>query len=513
MSARILPCIADGYIQNRIFNGKTRSTDANVGLGGTIDIFKLYDEHPISSSMEFTLSGAIELSRGLLKFDLDPIRALTGSVIDLNTNFSCSLLMESVFAGQPVPSNTSLSVHLLSKSFDEGQGFDVVSYNDLDSANFVTASVSAGSASLWNITGSGKSGYLGQKNVDYITGSADFGDLISNQLFKLGIENLNVDVTKLVSASLTQDIDHGFRLSLSSSHETDDKSYFVFRFASRHSTNPAIRPRLYVRWNDAVQDHHEDFQFDLSGSLFLRNYARGRLTNIVSGTALTQITGNNSILLKLESGSTKFFVTGAQHNFGTNLWQSGTYSASFLIPSVKNSTLYTEIQSAGSASFDEIWSSLDESIAYHSASTPFVVKSQVRSFSNSPKRLVLNISNLRSQYSQNEVARFRVQVFDVDEEFKASKFPLERKSLIFPKMYYQLRDANTLDTIIPFDAKGEGDGIDGTLMSVDENGMFFDVWINDLPLGRSYKFDFKIKENNGSEMIFSDLDLKFVVAN
>jgi len=87
-----------------------------------------------------------------------------------------------------------------------------------------------------------------------------------------------------------------------------------------------------------------------------------------------------------------------------------------------------------------------------------------------------------------------VRVFDVDENVKVSKLPVERKSIIMTNMYYQLVDSITQDIILPYDIKGEGDGIDGTLLSTNSNGMEFEIFVSDLSFGRTYEFQFKIKD-------------------
>jgi hypothetical protein len=140
----------------------------------------------------------------------------------------------------------------LAKSFDEGVGKDIISFSDVDSSNFITASVSGQTPTLWTFTGSNKEGLLGSSDLDIIT-SGNLNDgkgtvlLWKSQLFESGEEDLNVDVTTIVSGVLSSQIpDCGFRISLSGSEETDEKTRFVKRFASRHATTVENRPRLIV---------------------------------------------------------------------------------------------------------------------------------------------------------------------------------------------------------------------------------------------------------------------------
>jgi len=73
---RILSASKDSYVTNKIIGNSFRATDANVGQAASIDIFKLYAE-----SISGSDSSPIELSRGLVKFNLNPLRSLTSSIL------------------------------------------------------------------------------------------------------------------------------------------------------------------------------------------------------------------------------------------------------------------------------------------------------------------------------------------------------------------------------------------------------------------------------------------------
>ena len=151
---RILTASKDTYITNKIINNDFRATDANVGRAGTLDLFKLFDESDISGE-----SKPKELTRVLVKFDLNPLRQLTGSILDYtDPSFKCNVKMFDVMGGQTLPSNFKLILFPLSKSFDEGIGKDVVKFQDLDAANFITSSISGDTAVTWNITGANAQG-------------------------------------------------------------------------------------------------------------------------------------------------------------------------------------------------------------------------------------------------------------------------------------------------------------------------------------------------------------------
>lgn len=476
----------DTYITNKIING-TRVIDANVGQAGTLDLFKLADE---SASGSFTGS-ILEVSRILIHFDLDPLRALTGSILDFtDSSFKANLKMRDVFGGQTLPSNFKIIAYPLSKSFEEGNGFDINQFRDLDSSNFVTASQGV----TWSLQGAENSGTLNATLLDIIEdGNVGTGieDLFRVQSFTNGTEDLNLDVTAIVSATLAGAIpDHGYRISFSGTQETDGITRFVKRFTSRHANDPALRPSLEVFFDDSIQDNHGNFFFDLSGTLYLNNFHLGQPANILFNGQ--QITGSNSLILHLVSGSgsTFFekFVTASQFSIGTN-FQTGVYCANFAIGTNETGSIRAEIDAAGSATFTEIWESLDGSQGFFTGS--LVIKTVTRTaFDSVPDKVNIVVRNNQGKYQSTEKARFHVFAQNPLERVKTSKLPFERKSLLFDNMFYQIRDANSGKIQIPFETTNNG-----TKLSVHDNGMFFDLFMSDLEVGRTY----------GIELRFTDL--------
>lgn len=508
---RIIRASKDTYITNRIIHDQFRAIDSNVGLAGTLDLFKLAAESSYDDTGPFVsgTNDAIELSRILIKFDLTPLMALTSSVLDINhSSFSCTLRLVDVLGGQTLPSNYSLVLYPLSQSFDEGIGRDVNAFEDIDAANYVTASVSSGLAT-WFVTGASQQGYVGQESIDVITGSTRLGDLFAVQIFEAGDEDLSMDITKIVSATLTQQIpNHGFRIGFSGTQETDDRTRFVKRFATRHSTNPRLRPMIEVGFDDSTIDHHSNFLFNVSGTLFLNNFQRGTLANIVSGVALTAVTGANSMLLTLVSGSyasgsyyTKSIVA-SQHMVGLNAID-GVYSATFAISPWESGSLLSEVRNVHSATFTEIWSSLDRTEAYYTGT--LIVNDFDRSaFLNAPERLKMNITNLR-HFKSDEKARLRIFVQDEGFKFKATKLPYESRSLIFDRLHYRIVDVNSDEIIYDFDTVKNS-----TRLSTDAEGMYFDLYLCDLDVGRVYGVDILI-DAHGATQIFRNVGGTFRV--
>jgi len=242
---KILTASADTYITNKILNKSARATDANMGLASTIDIFKLYDESSFDGE-----SNPIELSRGLVKFDLSDISSLDPSVLD---DFSCVLKLYDVFGGQTTPSNFSLRVDPLAQSFDEGSGRDVESFDDLDVCNFITSSYASGVEEYFGYWDDTATPMFDISSLDDINTTVPLYS--STQEFETGQEDLSVDVTTAITAMLATTItNNGFRISFIQSEEQDAKTRFVKRFVSRHSNDKNKTPRLIIKYNDAATD-------------------------------------------------------------------------------------------------------------------------------------------------------------------------------------------------------------------------------------------------------------------
>jgi hypothetical protein len=91
--------------------------------------------------------------------------------------------------GDQTPSNFTLTVNPLAKSFSEGTGFDVIEYRDLDSVNWLTSSKNGNSFITWSVSGANASGSIGDSNIDFYT---NFEKQVS---FDTGQEDLYTEIT------------------------------------------------------------------------------------------------------------------------------------------------------------------------------------------------------------------------------------------------------------------------------------------------------------------------------
>lgn len=506
---RILTASKDTYITNKIVNNKFRAKDANVGDAGTLDLFKLYNESTITGE-----DLPIENSRLLIKFPIEEITSMDNNKqIDINDDsFKCYIHLHDVYGGQTTPSKFSLILFPLSQSFDEGIGRDIVKFSDLDTTNFLTASINNGEPVLWNLEGAAMSGSVNQENIDIITsGTYSTADpqpapvaINVEQYFETGKEDLYMDITKIVSGTVAGLVpDYGFLIAFSGSYEKNDKSYFVKRFASRNASVTSLRPKLILKFDDSIQDKHENFIFNVSSSLYLLNYHYGNLSNIVSGEPQSEISGEDCMILKIESGSFKSVINVSQALRGRHRID-GVYSASFMINSY-DSRIRDHVNASGSIVFNEIWSSSDETITYLSSSIEINRENRRIANTKNQNNILVSVLNVNDEYQSGEKIKVRVFAEDRDRPIKYVKSPFEKKSQIFYEMYFRIRDVFDGKILIDFD-----DVYNSTKLSTDADGMFFDVYTDSLPKGRVYSFDFLIKRN-GINTIIKDVATKFKI--
>ena len=479
---KIIKSDKDTYITNKVVKGNRRE-ESNVGAAGTLDLFKLYGSS-LSGSTPLT-----EISRILIHFDLSDLKKLSqeGKLDVGDSSFWCKLHLKDVYGGQPTPANFTVNVFPLSASFDEGIGRDVSYYTDSDISNWISSS----RGNKWFVTGCG----LSSNEItpgDYITSSFSVPSTKSFQIFTKGSEDLIVDVTSIVSATISGEIpDQGFRISFDDSLENNNETYFVKRFASRQAYDESKHPKMTIGFDDSIDDDSQNLEFDISNKVTLYNYGNsGDLSNLISGSST--VSGSNCLLLRLlteiSGGYYSLEFSGSQHSFGTNP-TTGIYQAEINVSSF-DSTIKTKLIQSGSVEFLPIWSSLDKTVAYVTGSA-FEMKPSLKTSSRNSKNYVVSVLNVKPTYHENQEAYAKVNIFDYSSPMiKAKKVPHELPGIVLKKVYYRIRDAVTNEEIVPFETDKNS-----TKVSSDSSGMFFTFNTSGFLVGRSYVIDIMIDQS------------------
>ena len=382
----------------------------------------------------------------------------------------------------------------------------------------------------WTSGGMEYGGIAGTPNADYYNSillSSGYLPLEFTQSFARGDENLLVDVTPAVKLMITGDLpDYGFRLSFTGSQETDDVTRFVKRFSTRQSRNSNLHPSLVVKYNDSFIDNQAQAFFDYSNKLGVYYYPFGNPTNFLSGS--TSVAGSGSLVLDLLAKQSQYVTattysishqanityttsswayfcasfTGSQIQIG-GINQPGSYYADVYIPS--NATGLSDVRKAdGTVDFVPTWRSPDNTVIFTTG--PSITFSPLAGSGNSysSKNYGVNIINLSETYASSDAPVFRVFTYDYDTTLTSFYLPYKAKPKIFQTMYWRVIDPFTKEVIIPFDDVG-------TLMSADADGMYFKLYMNDLPVNRQYEFEMLIKENNGQSTLVQNQGFKFKV--
>jgi hypothetical protein len=509
---RLISASADCYITNKYIEN-SRSLDANVGQAGTLDMFKLYDETTVTG-----VSGAIiELTRGLIKFDYTDF---SGAFDISSPNFTASVRLKNVYGGQTTPSNFTLALYPLSKAFDEGRGFDVATYRDIDTANFLKCSTDTS----WSLTGAAATGSLGQSVDVIVSGNLGAGmvGLGSYCTFERGDEDGVFNVTRVVSASLAGILpNHGFRLSFISQQEQDSVTRFVKRFGTKQALSKEIHPKLIVEYNDQVLDTTSHPVFGVSQSFFVYNSLRGNVANFVSGGV--QITGSNSLVLQLvASKSVSYYTSSYQANFAQIIThktssttyfsqsfnasqynsQTGMYVINFNLDTVGNTYLSTFVSNSNEVGFDAYWKSLDGTVVFARKFVKFKTMQGEFSNSNEPNYFV-NITNLKEKYSTTQDVRLNLFIQDRTQSVTAMRVTDAAKCTILNDVRWRLRKAYSKAIVVPF--------AESTRLSSNAETMYFDIYMSDLDINEVYELEFLIKNDQGKDILISDHGFTFKV--
>lgn len=480
----------DTYITNRVIKN-VRQYKSNVGDASSLDLYKLYG---ISSSGSLPNT---ELTRLLIHFDIDNLRTLySQNKIDIShPSFKCYMNLYDVYGGQPTPKNFTVQVYPLSASFDEGIGKDVVYYSDYDVANWLTASIDG----VWFTSGCGLGG-LHNQTVDYIT-SINGDSTQSTQLFRDGTENLYIDVTTAISATLAGIIpDNGFRVNFADSIESNNKTYFVKRFAARNAYNVNKHPSLSVKFDDSINDDSLNLLLDQESTIFMYNYNNNDLNNLQSGS--TEILGSNCLLLKLETNSNLvsssnpyvLYFTGSQHSVGLCDYE-GIYSASFTISS-NDPVIKNKLTLSGNIKFTPVWCSFDKTVAYMTGSKLTFNERSTYTYIKTNSGYSVNVYNINSEIREDEVITARVHIYDKHHYLTAtSKLPVELPGMVLKNVYYSVRNVDDNTVVIPFDSDHNS-----TRLSADTNGMYFNFNASTLPKNNRYVIDIKIINSNNTQL-------------
>ena len=471
MSIKRYFATADNTITNA-FNGDltTRATGSNAGAADVVEIFSIYGQAITSST---------EASRALIQFDISQINTdRTSGLIPTSGEVSFYLKLFNVSHRETTPKNYTLAIQAVSQSWEEGNGLDLDTREDL----------------TYDVVGSNWIKRSG--NNSWAAQGGDFHAApVFTATFDEGTEDLEVNVTSLVEqwiAGTKQN--YGFGIFLSGSFESGTTSNYTKKFFARSSEFFFKRPVIEARFNNDIKDDRGDFYSSSSlapaedniNTLYLHNYVRGRLRNIPSiGTGsifvdLYQTLGGTAETLCINTPATGGYVS------------TGIYSCSVCV-----STTATTLR--------DVWHN-GSGTEFHTGTIS--VDSFASEVYSTNERYVLSISNMKSYYGSQDTARFRLyarrknwspSIYTV-----ASNTP---ENLIIPSASYEI--CRTIDNlkVIPF-----GTGSDfHTGLAYDVSGNYFDLDLSMLEAGYSYDIKFAFYNDSVTDWQVQPYTFRFKV--
>ena len=357
---------------------------------------------------------------------------------------------------------------------------------NLDSAIvYVTASTAAAATAH-----AAKVGTLANLSIEINTSGSNStkwtsqgGDFLStnatSKYFETGLENLEVDVTSIVNVWRgNSSLNYGFGVFLSSSYESEAKSFFTKKFFGRDSEFHYQKPVLEARWDSARKDDRGYFYASSSlvsandnlNTLYLYNRVRGRLRDYpVAPTSA-------SIRLSTTAGTGSSLVSASVGRVET-----GIYSASIAVDT-NASTVY------------DIWYS--GTVGYHTGTIN--VKS-FQSLGYNPEDIyVLSMPGLRKEYRRNQTHRLNLYVRERNwsPNIFTQAVRSSISSLVIPSASFQLRRCIDDLVVVPY---GTG-STSHTGLSYDVSGNYFDLDTTYLETGYLYDVQYSFyDEENGWE--------------
>jgi hypothetical protein len=365
----------------------TRGTGSNAGLADSLSVFSIYAQESSSS---------LEAARTLIQFPITSsqisgvttiLQDRTAGKIPASGSVNFYLKMFNVAHDQTVPRNFTLVVSPISQSWEEGNGVDLDNHSDLTYDGTGSNWVNARANTAWTNQGG-----------DFLTASI-YNEYNYTQTFDSGIEDLEVDITGLVEQWILGVGSGGYNnygvgVFLTGSQENGTQSYYKKMFSARSSEYFFSRPVIEARWDNSQKDNRGNFIVSSSALsstnnlnvLYIYNYHRGQLTNI-NGI------DTGAIYVSLHtSASGGEQLTATPNNPVTGGYVStGIYSASFALDTTA-STVHDR------------WFS--GSTYYNTGS--FSVSTHDPYDYNDIEQYVTNITNLKSSYSTEDTARFRL---------------------------------------------------------------------------------------------------------
>jgi len=459
--------ITNAYESNLI----TRGTGSNMGLADSVEVFSIFGQ---------ANSASLEATRILVQFPVSSsdtgttiLADRTAGKIPISGSVNFYLRLFNVATDKTLPRDFILNVSPISQSWQEGYGLDMESYSD----------------KTYNGTGSNWINAIAHvpwinEGGDFLTASL-YSDYNYTQTFPNGGEDLEIDITGLVEQWIKSTAGSGYEnygvgVFLTASQENGNRSYYTKMFSARGSEYFFKRPIIEARWDSSRKDQRGIFYVSSStlsaadnlNTIYFYNYVRGQLENLPN-------IGTEAIYVKVwtsASEGTQLTTTPASMPVTGGWVDTGIYSASFALNTTQ-SVVYDR------------WGS--GSICYHTGT--IIPISFVSSNIFETTEYITSITNLRSEYTNNDTARLRV--YTRKKNWNPTMYSAAQagvQNYIVEDIYFKVFRSIDNYEIIPY---GTG-STNCTRLSYDVSGSYFDLDMSMLEVGYEYGVRFSFYVNS-----------------
>lgn len=416
---------------------------ANSGLSDSLTIFSIYNADGFTTG-----TSGNGIARILIKFDDN---VYTNTTIPTSSQFYLRLF--NIPHAETVPISATLSVHPLTRSWDEGRGLALDPFTDLDAANWLSSSEGVS----WGSPG----------------GDALFAT-VSHQNFPKGIEDLNINITNIVSMWRSGTIaNNGFLIKLSSTLEYATQSFYTKRFSARGTEFFYNRPIIEAIWDDSINDDRNNSYTssslasaeDNANSIYLYNRIRGQYKDI-------PYIGYGPIYVS-------FYTSSQTSSASLNAWATGSWYKTGIY-SVTFSSSYT-------GTLTDVWHNNAGTVYYTGT---IEMKSFLDDYYDENDEFIISMPTLKTNYNVNDNPH--LDVFVRNRDWKANIYTVastEQQADYIKQMYYRVVRSIDFKEIVPF---GTG-SVEYTKLSYDKDSNFFTFNMNLLEPGYQYQFEYIIK--------------------
>ena len=461
MSIKKFYATADTTITNAYKEDiSTRATDSNMGLADSLELFFIYAQTPDADATD---EQKREEARIVLKFDTAAILANYSNSFPSGVKFVLKLTnAEHPFT---LPKNYSVKAFSLSESFVEGHGLDMESYLDEG-------------PSSWNNR---------EANTAWTTPGAIQGTetLLGTQVFDTGLEDLEIDVTSYIEGIFNGDIDNGVILTLDAANVAGTKSFYTKKFFSRSSEFFFKRPAIEARDASRIADDRGKFYAKRKTNSSIQNTQRIYLYNSFEGMrsdfTAPELDEELYVRFYTDEARTIQATLDPDVQFIQAVNEStGVYYVDVILDESSVSKIYDQWYFAANGGTAVV----DRTLVHEGEITII----QNGSSTNSGEvDYVIDITNLKTSYTKQETAKFRIYTRQKDWNptiyTVASK---EIENLIVEKIYYKIVRLVDEETILDYGIGTSGTNNDHTLVSYDALGSYFDFDMSLLEKGYMY---------------------------